>query len=619
MLLRVNLKRAATFFLLLGTVSINVAAAKDATGTLRIQFMGHSFKELGVYRVEPSITGVKWDGMPTDNPSGKDIVLNVPPGKHMLSLLVDGRIPFLFDAGSVSVRAGKETVKKVDLSQFMGAIRLEVSNRSLLRGSSIWLYHPDRDDRFNAFAKIHVPKDGIIDHVPATRMWMVVVDGNKVPLQAQFIHPIHGQQTTIAVSKPGHTRQYPVRVRLRLQTDAVKESDLSFQLTGSRNKDFKQVKASEFYTEVQPGYYRIQVANKGKEHSSGDFFIMDESVEMALVVDGSGAMRFCSSKDMKRANDLFHEGERLVKSSRLEDALLFYDFSNECMTDNRAQHKVVEIGQRLAARAEKNKRYFSGSNTLYTARSDSSCQGSLDVFPTGKRGVCAFGQMIVSKPEAGAIEWLTAIESPEAGRVAIRYVQSIPAHDPGALLLTPHFFDDKGMLERIKASFSSILDVALQKEDEMFRRSQDFKVDIAGTDPGEAAFTWLKIATSWASQLDQVKQEVVRKRASQRGEALKQGMTPQALALAIDYYEFTHDRQGVESTKKRASKLGHQHLKQGDTSIAEGFFRVADDSSGKQLAEEARNAAAQRDKVRVKKRKKKFMKEMENFEEEFGF
>ncbi|MFQ5641011.1 MAG: hypothetical protein ACE5IR_23790, partial [bacterium] len=393
--------------LALAGLATPIALGAAEKGTLRIQFMGKSFQELDVSRVQAGLKGVdrRWT-TPKKTPD-QDIVAEAPAGTRMLTLFVEGRFSFEVDVGPVTIKPSKETAKQINLSHYMGAIRFEAADHSLFNKALVWLY-PDRDKWHFAFGKDHIPEDGVVNYVPGARMWMVVTDGGKTPLAAQWIRVFPKRQITVQLKKLHQDIKLPVQVRLR--TDSVKESDLSFQLLGSRSQDFKQSTASGFYTEVQPGFYNIRVKNKDMEHSSVDFFVMDAPVEMLLVVDGPEKVRFCSSQAMKRAKHLFNKGERLTKASRLEDAILFYDRADTCLINDRAQRKATELGEQLAARAEKAKRYRGNGFLYYSSLKEERCEEAPDMYPPKQGGVCLFNQFIVSNPKAGAIEWLTAVE-----------------------------------------------------------------------------------------------------------------------------------------------------------------------------------------------------------------
>lgn len=632
----------------------------EPTGTVRVKVEGAATKAFGIKMLNALV----------ENPDkGRSYILKmvkggfagqVPPGRYTLLLAVGSNISFEADAGTVEVKAGRETKRTVTLGDYFATLRVTAPDkaaRALLKDTTLWFYATDRAGY--PFAKVRVPKDGRIGAVPATHMRLVLRNEAGAALYEERVNLLPGEQWNMTVKARDMKKNYPLRVWIKTRPpQADPPADLKvefFDGSGKKGAGKRAVakarrETGKFSATLPPSLYRIQVSY-GSVRYTKEAYVGDRKgpTDVVLVFERSvqgGKVNyssvFCSSERVAIARENYIKGRRAETSGRVIDALFFYSGANLCNINDWAGEMIKRIGREEATKAESKKNFYSGAET-YVLRPDKRCLRSGAVIPIvidiaeEKRyfiknyqhdvydpGVaCSGDKRMVVNAKAGAFDWLTATGNPrEADRVMLRYARTIPA-DKAKDFKAPlgHFRKGKDAkaLAKLKDVASSHVDGFLRKEPGAFNK----KEVIGGFSPEKRSLNLLKRAGKWASYFGGSHLEKIKGRAVKRGDVLyKDDAFPSSLEYAVSFYRLAKDEGRIKKVRVKADRLGEKSAVRGRISKARKYFRIAgNDARADEMARLLKREEKKEKKKmhRTEEQKKDFRKGTKELEKEFGF
>lgn len=189
----------------------------------------------------------------------------------------------------------------------------------------------------------------------------------------------------------------------------------------------------------------------------------------------------------------------------------------------------------------------------------------------------------------------------DADRAMLRHAKANP-DDYKVVSQAVGYFDrreGKPHLNEVRALARSGGDKMLAKEEKTFAavaRREDSLKDL------EKAREWLRLAGD---------EKPANARAEQRGDALLADGTVRSIELALQYYNFAHNKNKEKKAQERARKLGDDAARKGDHGLAARFYAISGDSTKLKAVEKQQEKAEA-------KRQQQFKQDQKSLEKELG-
>lgn len=560
--------------------------ALAAKGTLELEFTGTGLQDLGLSGLT-AIAGSDQAQVYSEG-SGKTqkrVRFRLPEGSQMVQVIGQARIPFSRDYGPFAVQAGKVSTYQVDLSGSFGNLRLTLEGN--MDRPELWLFAEQGDTR--PLIRMPFPEGGVMEHLPAGTIWLVLVDRNGSPRARQEVFVEPGQTTPVTLRVNSEGIRLPARIRVRFDSANDMSMDrVTVRATGDDRESptVLQYENGIFTGEIGAGETVFEVSAGREEMRSPSLllgFWNDNPVDYLLHVTPSSRYYWCDEAALQSSQRLNREARELDAGGRLFDALMLFRLADTCLADDSAKSRVIDIGARLAAGARESGHPFNRGRVLYAEFTPSTpCgekPGALD-----KDGVCLGGVAYRMDKGGGSIEWLAATGNTNLFWQQVEeFMQGL---DPLAGVE-----DSRSMRSFLQERFSAIprqlvtqwLGVLLGLEEKAFAGIDSKPTGSSGDDAigraAKASLGWLQEVVDWAAY-GSADSSSVKKIAKSRGLALAGRDDPQALAAAISYFELARYFRGPSEVRQKASLLGNRALDSRDLNKAAGYFEIARDEAG---------------------------------------